>query len=88
MHFEPVKIPAFTCDPPSPVFALIPTASRDTDVITDSYRKGIHRIDVILVLGLRGFREMLKERLKQRCDAMESPIISGVNDPGQKAKVP
>ena len=66
----------FACDLPAPCFALILTTPRNTNIITNTYKKGIHRIDVILVLGLGSFIQMVKERLKQSSDTMKSTIVS------------
>ena len=80
MDFQPVKMPVFACDLPAPRFALIPTTPRNTDVITNCYRKGIHRIHVVRVVGLGSFRQMVKEYLKQRADPMKSAIVWRVSE--------
>lgn len=76
MDFETVKMPTLACDLPTPDFALIPATPRDSNVIANTDREGIHRVDVIRILGLRSFSEMIKERLKLRFEPMKSAIVS------------
>lgn len=56
MCFQTIEIPTFAGNFASPCFALIPVTPKDADVITDSDREGIHRIDVIDVLSLGPFQ--------------------------------